>query len=73
MSLKPQAILLLRLAVDIIDEDKEDAVAVAKELMSIAVGMIPVDQLKQFLSDVDRRATDVEMDVAEAVKLEATK
>ena len=44
----------------------------AKKLLGIAVDMVPVDQLKHFLTERDRIWADLAADVAEQIKLEAT-
>lgn len=65
-----KGLLLLRLAVDVIAGDRKDAVDVARQLMAIAVSIIPVDELKEFLSEQDRTFADLATDVAEQLKLE---
>ncbi len=42
----------------------------AKELLGLAVDMVPVDQLKAFLTERDRVWADLAADVAEEVKLD---
>lgn len=42
----------------------------AKQLLGIAVDMVPVDQLKAFLTERDRIWADLAADVAEQIKLE---
>lgn len=66
-----KAILLLRLAVDVIAGDRKDGAEVAREMMALAVDLIPVEDLKQFLTDRERKFTDLEADVLEQVKLSA--
>lgn len=44
----------------------------AKQLLGIAVDMVPVDQLKEFLTERDRIWADLAADVAEEIKLEKT-
>ncbi len=65
-----QVVLLTRLVADVLAGDRTDAVAVARQLMAIAVDMIPVDQLKEFLTERDRNFADLATDVAEELKLE---
>jgi hypothetical protein len=43
----------------------------ARQLLGLAVDMIPVDELKQFLTERDRIWADLAADVAEQIKLEA--
>lgn len=64
-----KAILLLRLAVDVVAGDRKDAAEVAREMMGLAVDMIPVEDLKPFLTDINRKFTDLEADVLEQIKL----
>lgn len=45
----------------------------ARELLGLAVDMIPVDELKEFLTDRDRIWADLAADVAEQIKLEGGK
>jgi hypothetical protein len=61
--------LLLRLGVDVALGDRQDAAAVARELLALAVDLVPVDELKEFLTDRDRVFADLETDVAEEIKL----
>lgn len=68
-----KAILLLRLAVDVVAGDRKDAAEVAREMMGLAVDMIPVDQLKDFLTDREKKFTDLEADVLEQIKLSGEK
>ncbi len=45
----------------------------AKQLLGLAVDMVPVDQLKQFLTDRDRVWADLAADVAEEIRLDGGK
>ncbi len=47
-----------------------DPVDGAKRLTGLAVDMIPVDQLKAFLTERDRTWADLAADVAEEIKLD---
>lgn len=61
--------LLLELASDIRDGRIYDAIAVSKRLAGIAVDLIPVDALKDSLSEEDKKWIDFSVDIAEAIKL----
>jgi len=63
-------ILLVRLVADVLAGDKKDALAVAKELAMLAIEMVPVDELKAFLSDRDRIFADLSADLTEEAKLQ---
>jgi len=45
----------------------------AKQLLGLAIDMIPVDQLKEFLTERDRVFADLTVDVAEQMKLEGVR
>lgn len=64
------ASLLLELGADIRDGKVTDAIAVSKKLAGIAVDAIPVDMLKDSLSERDRVWADLSVDIAEAIKLD---
>lgn len=65
-----QIVLIVRLIADVLTGDKNDAVAVARELMNIAIDMIPAEELKQYLAEQDRAFADLATDIAEEIKLE---
>lgn len=72
--IKPETgILLIRLGADIVAGDVKDGIETARKLMGVAVDMIPVDELKEFLSNQDRIFADLSVDVAEQIKLEGEK
>lgn len=45
-------------------------VEAARKVFDTATELVPVDQLKEFLTDYDRQAADIATDVAEEVKLD---
>lgn len=63
------AIKVARIGFALATGDRSDAAQAAKELMYIIVDMVPVDDLKEFLSDSARVYIDLENDVAEQIKL----
>lgn len=63
--------LLLELAADIDAGRISEAIAVSKKLAGFAVDLIPVDALKDSLTDRDRRWIDLSVDIAEEIKLAA--
>jgi hypothetical protein len=63
---------LIRLGVDLAQGNITDAVAAARALFDAGTQLIPVDKQKEFLRDYDKRIDDLEADVLEDVKLEAT-
>ena len=67
-----KALRIARLALDIATGDRQDAVNVVRELMILAADMIPVDELKEFLTDRDRIFADLSADVAEQIKLDGS-
>jgi hypothetical protein len=60
---------LVRLVADIIAGDRTDALAVARELMNLAVDSIPVEDLKGELLDRDRIWAELAADIAESIKV----
>lgn len=60
---------ILRLAVAIALGDRQDAARVALELTWLAVDLVPVKDLKEFLTDRDRLWADFAADIAEEAKL----
>lgn len=67
-----QGLLLVRLGADIVAGDRKDAIATARQLMALAVEMVPVDELKEFLTDRDRIFAELATDVAEQIKLDGS-
>jgi len=67
-----KALRIARLALDIATGDRQDAVNVVRELMILAADMIPVDELKEFLTDRDRIFADLSADVVEQIKLDGS-
>ncbi len=59
-----------RIGIDLATGDRKDAGVAAKELLGMAVDMIPVDEMKDFLTERDRIFADLATDVAEQIKLE---
>jgi hypothetical protein len=43
----------------------------ARQLLGLAIDMIPVDHLKEYLTDRDRAWADLAADIAEAIKVDA--
>lgn len=64
-----KAVMLAKLAVDIVAGNKKDAVAVAVELVGAAVDMVPVDELKPYLTERHRAFVEATVDAAEELKL----
>ncbi len=62
-----------RIAFDVATGDRTDAGKAARELLYLAIDMIPVAELRDFLSERDRIFADLEADVLEQLKLEATR
>jgi hypothetical protein len=62
---------IARLALDLALGDRSDAIAACKEIFFLLTDLIPVDQLREFLTDRDRTFTDLEVDIEESMKLEA--
>ena len=71
MSIENVGFQLIRLGVDVAEGNVTDAIATARSLFDLGVGLIPVYQQKQFLRDYDRKISDLEADVLEDIKLEA--
>jgi hypothetical protein len=67
-SLLEVGVELAQLGADIAEGRITDAVTVAKRLLGLATDVIPVDALKDFLTDRDRRFADLAADVAEDIK-----
>lgn len=61
---------LTELGIDIIEGRITDAVSAGHQLTAILLTMIPVDQLKAFLTPEDKVFADLSVDIAEQIKLE---
>lgn len=60
---------IARIALDVALGDRDDATEAAKDILGMLTDMIPVDELKPFLSEQSRRFIDLENDVIEQLKL----
>ena len=60
-----------RIGFDLATGNRTDAGAAARELLNMAVDLIPVDELKDFLTERDRIFADRTVDVLEEIKLES--
>jgi hypothetical protein len=63
-------ITVARIGFDLATGNRSDASAAAKELMGMAVDLVPVEDLKDFLTEHDRVFADLTADVLEQIKLE---
>lgn len=61
---------LVELGTDLSEGRIADAVKAGNDLMDILVMMIPPEDLKQFLTDYDRKIADLTADVYEDIKLD---
>lgn len=64
------AALLTEAAIDVQEGRFKDALAKLGQVEQLLVGSLPVDDLKDYLTDRDRRFADLAVDVAEAVKVD---
>ncbi len=64
------AVKLAEAAVDVRDGRIADALTKLVECERLLVGELPVDALKDYLTDRDRRFADLAVDVAEAIKVD---
>jgi hypothetical protein len=60
---------LARIGFDLATGDREDAGTAAREIMALTVSMIPVDDLKGFLTETDRIFAELAADCAEQLKV----
>ena len=74
MSADPRVVgaRIARLGLALALGDRSDAVEAARELTGLAIDMIPVNELKPFLTERDRIWADLAADVAEEIKLAGT-
>ena len=61
---------LTELALDITSGRITDALTVARRLFALSTDAIPVEDLKDYLTDRDRMFADLAADVAESIKVE---
>lgn len=62
-------ILLVRLGADIIAGDVTDGLAAARSLVGVALDLVPVEELRQYLTEGDRARADLAADMIEEAKL----
>ncbi len=64
-------LLLIQLGTELATGKVTDALATAKKIMAIAIDLLPVEDLKPYLTDRDRVWADLAVDIAEAIKVDA--
>ena len=64
-------LLLIQLGTELATGKVTDALATAKKIMTIAIDLIPVEELRPHLTDRDRAWVDLSVDIAEAIKVDA--
>jgi hypothetical protein len=62
-------ILLIRLGADIVAGDVTDGLAAARALVGAALDFVPVEDLRQYLTEADRARADLAVDMVEEAKL----
>lgn len=64
------AVLLAEAGVDVQDGRFKDALDKVGQLERLLVGSLPIEDIKDYLTDRDRRFIDLAVDVAEANKVD---
>lgn len=69
-ALEATALKLAEVAADIKEARFADALTKLSEIERLLVGELPVDGLKDYLTDRDRRFADLAVDIAETIKVD---
>lgn len=60
---------IARIGLDLLTGARRDTVKAASEIAGHAIMLVPIDDLRAHLAEVDRKAIDAAADIAEEIKL----